>query len=316
MHAPRAWTKCHVFVDHNMLTNVQRGIWRGTQSRIRFAASGALPQSAAGGANGPARSRRVREGIPMTNFDRNYAAARRGVGSDRAIAIDQGLRAYMIRVYNYMAAGVALTGIVSWLTFNAAVTETAGRLALTPFGQMIYSGPAVIVLFLATLGLVFAISWRVGSMQPSTAFTLFMVYAGLLGVMLSSVFLTYTHTSIARVFFISAASFGALSLWGYTTQRDLSGFGSFLIMGLFGLIIAMLVNIFLQSSGLEFVISVAGVLIFAGMTAWDTQRIKEMYDPMEDGTMVGRKAVMGALTLYLDFINLFMFLLRFLGDRR
>jgi uncharacterized protein len=252
----------------------------------------------------------------MTNFDRNYAAARRGVGSDRAIAIDAGLRAYMIRVYNYMAAGVALTGIAAWLTFNAAVTETAGRLALTPFGQMIYSGPAVIVLFLATLGLVFAISWRVGSMQPSTAFTLFMVYAGLLGVMLSSVFLTYTHTSIARVFFISAASFGALSLWGYTTQRDLSGFGSFLIMGLFGLIIAMLVNIFLQSSGLEFVISVAGVLIFAGMTAWDTQRIKEMYDPMEDGTAVGRKAVMGALTLYLDFINLFMFLLRFLGDRR
>jgi hypothetical protein len=181
---------------------------------------------------------------------------------------------------------------------------------------MIYSGPAVIVLFLATLGLVFAISWRVNSMQPSTAFTLFMVYAGLLGLMLSSVFLTYTHTSIARVFFISAASFGALSLYGYTTQRDLSAFGSFLIMGLFGLIIAMLVNLFLQSSGLEFVISVVGVLVFAGLTAWDTQRIKEMYDRNDDGTIVGRKAVMGALSLYLDFINLFMFLLRFLGDRR
>jgi FtsH-binding integral membrane protein len=172
------------------------------------------------------------------------------------------------------------------------------------------------VLFLATLGLVFAISWRVNSMQPSTAFTLFMVYAGLLGLMLSSVFLTYTHTSIARVFFISAASFGALSLYGYTTQRDLSAFGSFLIMGLFGLIIAMLVNVFLQSSGLEFVISVVGVLVFAGLTAWDTQRIKEMYDRNDDGTIVGRKAVMGALSLYLDFINLFMFLLRFLGDRR
>jgi FtsH-binding integral membrane protein len=181
---------------------------------------------------------------------------------------------------------------------------------------MIYSGPAVIVLFLATLGLVFAISWRVNSMQPSTAFTLFMVYAGLLGLMLSSVFLTYTHTSIARVFFISAASFGALSLYGYTTQRDLSAFGSFLTMGLFGLILAMLVNMFLQSSGLEFVISVVGVLVFAGMTAWDTQRIKEMYDRNDDGTIVGRKAVMGALSLYLDFINLFMFLLRFLGDRR
>ena len=252
----------------------------------------------------------------MSNFDPNYTAARRGVGTDRAIAIDVGLRAYMIRVYNYMAAGVALTGLVAWITFNAAVTESAGRLVLTPFGQMIYSGPAVIVLFLATLGLVFAISWRVNSMQPSTAFTLFMVYAGLLGLMLSSVFLTYTHTSIARVFFISAASFGALSLYGYTTQRDLSAFGSFLVMGLFGLIIAMVVNMFLQSSGLEFVISVVGVLVFAGLTAWDTQRIKEMYDRNDDGTIVGRKAVMGALSLYLDFINLFMFLLRFLGDRR
>jgi FtsH-binding integral membrane protein len=232
------------------------------------------------------------------------------------VAIDQGLRAYMIRVYNYMAMGVALTGVVAWLTFNAAVTETAGRLALTPFGQAIYSGPATIVLFLATLGLVFLISWRINSLQPSTAFALFMVYAALFGLMLSSIFLAYTGTSITRVFFISAASFGALSLYGYTTQRDLSPIGSFLIMGVIGLIIAMVVNMFLKSSGLEFVISAAGVLIFAGLTAWDTQKIKEMFDPMEDGTIVGRKAVMGALTLYLDFINLFMFLLRLLGDRR
>jgi FtsH-binding integral membrane protein len=134
--------------------------------------------------------------------------------------------------------------------------------------------------------------------------------------MLSSIFLTYTGTSITRVFFISAASFGALSLYGYTTQRDLSPIGSFLIMGVIGLVIAMLVNLFLQSGGLAFVISAAGVLIFAGLTAWDTQKIKEMFDPMEDGTIVGRKAVMGALTLYLDFINLFMFMLRLLGDRR
>jgi FtsH-binding integral membrane protein len=252
----------------------------------------------------------------MSDFDRNYAAARRGVGADRAVAIDQGLRAYMIRVYNYMAMGVALTGVVAWLTFNAAVTETAGRLALTPFGQAIYSGPATIVLFLATLGLVFLISWRINSLQPSTAFALFMVYAALFGLMLSSIFLAYTGTSITRVFFISAASFGALSLYGYTTQRDLSPIGSFLIMGVIGLIIAMVVNMFLKSSGLEFVISAVGVLIFAGLTAWDTQKIKEMFDPMEDGTIVGRKAVMGALTLYLDFINLFMFLLRLLGDRR
>ena len=251
----------------------------------------------------------------MSDFDRNYAAATRGVGADRAV-IDAGLRAYMIRIYNYMAMGVALTGIVAWITFNAAVTETAGRLVLTPFGQALYSGPATIVLFLGTLGLVFLISWRIDRLQPATALTLFMVYAGVLGLMLSSIFLAYTGTSITRVFFISAAAFGGLSLYGYTTQRDLSPIGSFLIMGLIGLIIAMLVNLFLQSSGLDFVISAAGVLIFAGLTAWDTQKIKEMYDPMEDGTAVGRKSVMGALTLYLDFINLFLFMLRFLGDRR
>ncbi|HZN31271.1 MAG TPA: Bax inhibitor-1/YccA family protein [Xanthobacteraceae bacterium] len=251
----------------------------------------------------------------MSDFDRNYAAATRGVGADRAV-IDAGLRAYMIRIYNYMAMGVALTGIVSWITFNAAVTETAGRLVLTPFGQMIFSGPAVLVLFLGTLGLVILISWRIDRLQPATALALFMLYAGLLGLMLSSIFLTYTGTSITRVFFISAASFAGLSLYGYTTQRDLSPIGSFLMMGLIGLIIAMVVNIFVKSSGLEFVISAVGVLIFAGLTAWDTQKIKEMYDPMEDGTVVGRKAVMGALTLYLDFINLFLFLLRLFGDRR
>jgi FtsH-binding integral membrane protein len=138
----------------------------------------------------------------------------------------------------------------------------------------------------------------------------------LLGVMLSSVFLTYTHGSIARTFFISAASFGALSLYGYTTQRDLSPVGSFLVMGLFGIILAMIVNIFFKSPGLEFAISAIGVLIFAGLTAWDTQRIKEMYSANDDGTVAGRKSVMGALTLYLDFINLFLFLLRFMGDRR
>jgi FtsH-binding integral membrane protein len=251
----------------------------------------------------------------MSDYDRNVAA--RGFGAARAIAIDAGLRAYMIRVYNYMAAGVALTGVVAWLTFNAAVQTTAGgTLALTSFGQTIYGGPVVIVLFLATLGLVFFMSFRISSLQPSTALMLFMVYAGLLGVMLSSVFLTYTHGSIARTFFISAASFGALSLYGYTTQRDLSPVGSFLVMGLFGIILAMLVNIFLKSPGLEFAISAIGVLIFAGLTAWDTQRIKEMYSANDDGTVAGRKAVMGALTLYLDFINLFLFLLRFMGDRR
>jgi FtsH-binding integral membrane protein len=252
----------------------------------------------------------------MSDYDRNVAA--RGFGAARAEAIDAGLRAYMIRVYNYMAAGVALTGVVAWLTFNAAVvTDAAGSITgLTPFGQTIFSGPLTIVLFLGTLGLVFFMSFRIGNLQPSTALMLFMAYAALLGLMLSSVFLAYTGASITRTFFISAASFGALSLYGYSTQRDLSPIGSFLIMGLFGLILAMLVNMFLKSSGLEFAISAIGVLIFAGLTAYDTQRIKEVYSANDDGTATGRKAVMGALTLYLDFINLFLFLLRFMGDRR
>ena len=252
----------------------------------------------------------------MSDFDRNLAA--RGFGAARATVIDEGLRAYMIRVYNYMAAGVALTGVVAWFTYNAAViTNAAGQITgLTPFGSAIFGGPATLILFLGTLGIVFFISFRISSLQPSTALMLFMGYAALLGLMLSSVFLAYTQTSITRTFFISAASFGALSFYGYTTQRDLSPIGAFLVMGLFGLILAMVVNIFLGSQGLAFAISVTGVLIFAGLTAWDTQRIKETYNVNDDGTMVGRKAVMGALTLYLDFINLFLFLLRFMGDRR
>ena len=252
----------------------------------------------------------------MSDFDRNLAA--RGFGGARATVIDEGLRAYMMRVYNYMAAGVALTGVVAWFTYNAAViTNAAGQITgLTPFGSAIFGGPVTLILFLGTLGIVFFISFRISSLQPSTALMLFMGYAALLGLMLSSVFLAYTQTSITRTFFISAASFGALSLYGYTTQRDLSPIGAFLVMGLFGLILAMVVNIFLGSQGLTFAISVIGVLIFAGLTAWDTQRIKEMYNVNDDGTMVGRKAVMGALTLYLDFINLFLFLLRFMGDRR
>jgi len=251
----------------------------------------------------------------MSDFNRNYAGATR-VGADRA-AIDAGLRAHMIRVYNYMAAAVALTGVVSWLTFDAATTtNAAGKLVLTSFGQTLYSGPATIVLFLGTLGLVFAISWMINRLSVGTALLMFMAYSALLGVMLSSVFLVYTGTSITRVFFISAASFGALSLYGYTTQRDLSAIGSFLIMGLIGLVIAIVVNMFLQSTMMTFIISCVGVLIFAGLTAWDTQKIKEMYEVMDDGTVAGRKVVMGALTLYLDFINIFLFMLQLLGDRR
>src|ERR1019366_10053694 len=262
--------------------------------------------------------RRSERGKSMSDFERNYATAARGVGAGRAVAIDAGLRAYMIRVYNYMAMGVGLTCFISWLTFQAAVvTNAAGNIVgLTPFGQAIYGGPAVIVLMLGTFGLVMFISFRIQTLQAGTALTLFLAYAALLGLMLSSVFLAYTGASVTRVFFVSAASFGALSLYGYTTQRDLSPIGSFLIMGMFGIFIAMLVNIFLKSTGLDFVISALGVLVFAGLTAWDTQRIKEMYSAMDDGTLAGRKAVMGALRLYLDFLNLFLFLLRFLGGRR
>jgi hypothetical protein len=153
---------------------------------------------------------------------------------------------------------------------------------------------------LAPLGLVMVMSFGINRLSPATALALFFVYAGLLGLSLSTIFLVYTGASITRVFFISAATFGAMSLYGYTTQRDLTGFGSLLFMGLIGIIIASLVNIFLHSSGLDWVISVLGVLIFTGLTAYDTQNIKEMYSPMDDGTVAGRKAVMGALRLYLD----------------
>jgi FtsH-binding integral membrane protein len=252
----------------------------------------------------------------MSDFNRNVSA--RGGFADRTAAVDAGLRAYMLRVYNYMGAAVALTGVVAWLCFqNAVVTNEAGAITgLTSFGQMILGGYTPIVLMLATLGLVFFISFRINTLQYTTALGLFMLYAALLGAALTSIFVAYTGASIARVFFISAASFGALSLYGYTTQRDLSAMGSFLIMGLFGIIIASLVNIFLKSSGLDWAISVIGVGIFAGLTAYDTQRIKEMYDSMDDDGTMGRKAVMGALSLYLDFINLFLMLLRLVGDRR
>jgi FtsH-binding integral membrane protein len=251
----------------------------------------------------------------MSDFDRNVAA--RGGFADRAAAVDAGLRAYMLRVYNYMAAAVALSGVAAYAAFSAAVvTDASGNItALTPFGQTLF-GPLMFVLMVGTLGLVFFISFRINRLQFSTAAALFAIYAALLGVTLAPVFVTYTGASITRVFFISAASFGALSLYGYSTQRDLSAMGSFMIMGLFGIIIASLVNIFLKSSGLDWAISIIGVGVFAGLTAWDTQRIKEMYDSMDDDGTMGRKAIMGALSLYLDFINLFLMLLRLVGDRR
>ncbi len=251
----------------------------------------------------------------MSDLDRNYASVRTGYRTDQ-VAIDAGLRAYMIRVYNYMTAGVALTGLVAWFTFSAAVTDAGGSLQLTAFGHAIFQSPLMWVFVLAPLGLVFALSYGINRLSAGTALMLFFVYAGLLGLSLASIFLVYTGASITRVFFISAATFGAMSLYGYTTQRDLTGIGSFMFMGLIGIVIASLVNIFLKSTGLDWAISIIGVIVFVGLTAYDTQRIKEMYDVNDDGTIAGRKAVMGALSLYLDFINLFLMLLRLFGDRR
>jgi uncharacterized protein len=253
----------------------------------------------------------------MSDYDRNYASLR-GVGTDRAVAYDMGLRAHMIRVYNYMAGGVALTGVVAWLVYQmSVVTDASDRITgLTPLGQALFASPLKWLIMLAPLAFVFLFSFKISQLQASTARTLFFAFAALFGLSLATIFMVFTQASITRVFFISAAAFGGLSLYGYTTQRSLDAIGSFLMMGLFGIIIASLVNIFLASSALQWTISVIGVVVFAGLTAWDTQKIKEMYSPNDDGTVAGRKSIMGALSLYLDFINLFMSLLQLFGDRR
>jgi FtsH-binding integral membrane protein len=228
-----------------------------------------------------------------------------------AEVIDQGLRSYMLRVYNYMAVGLGLTGLAAVTTFNAAVDN--GQ--LTAFGQMLFvSGFKWVVIF-APLALVFFLSFRVHRMSVAAAQLTFWIYAALVGVSFASLGLVFAHESIARVFFVTAASFGGLSLWGYTTRRNLTGMGSFLFMGLIGILIAMVVNIFLASSALQFVISAVGVVVFAGLTAYDTQKIKEMYYEQDDQATMGRKAIMGALNLYLDFINLFLMLLQLFGNR-
>ena len=251
----------------------------------------------------------------MADLDRRYAQGTR-VGRTEAGVVDQGLRAYMLRVYNYMASGVAITGVVAYLIYAMSVVQGAADLELTAFGSFMYASAFKWVVIFAPLAMVFFISARINAMSLGAAQIAFWIFAALMGASISSIFLVYAGESIARVFFITAASFGALSLWGYTTSRDISGWGSFLFMGLIGIIIAMLVNLFVASTALQFAVSVIGVLIFAGLTAYDTQQIKEMYYVGDDGTVAGRKAVMGALRLYLDFINLFMMLLSLFGDRR
>lgn len=224
---------------------------------------------------------------------------------------DVGLRQYMLGVYNHMVAALVFTGLVAFGTTMLAVQDGM----LTSFGQAIYMSPLKWVVMLAPIGMVFLISARVSSMSLSAARISFYVFAALMGLSLSSVFLVFTGESIARVFFITAAAFAGLSLYGYTTKKDLSGLGTFAVMGVFGVLIASIVNIFLQSTALQFVISVAGVLVFSILTAYDTQRIKEMYNEIDASDVAGKKAIMGALTLYLDFINLFMFLLQLFGNR-
>lgn len=222
--------------------------------------------------------------------------------------VDQGLRSYMLKVYNYMASGVALTGFVAAYLANQIMQNPE-------LAQTIYGGGMGWVIMLSPLAMILVINFGVNKLSAFALQAAFWGFAGLMGLSLASIFLVYTGESIARVFFITAASFGALSLWGYTTKKDLTGWGSFLIMGLFGIIIASIVNIFMASSAMHFAISVIGVLIFAGLTAYDTQKIKEMYWEADGHELTSKKAVMGALRLYLDFINLFLMLLRLLGNR-
>ncbi|GLR46875.1 Bax inhibitor-1/YccA family protein [Sphingomonas astaxanthinifaciens] len=237
---------------------------------------------------------------PRTTTAANPAVS---VGVPRA-ARDAGLRSYMLSVYNYMASGVLLTGIVALLFASSGM---AAQVLQTPLRWVIIFAP---------LAFVMAMSFGLNRMKTSTLQALYWAFAVVMGLSMSSIFLVYTGTSIATTFFAVAAAFAGLSLWGYTTKRDLSGFGTFLIMGVVGLLVASLLNLWLQSSAMQLAISAIGVLLFAGLTAYDTQKIKSMYAYVAGSDMMGKVVIMGALNLYLDFINMFTFLLQFLGDRR
>jgi FtsH-binding integral membrane protein len=237
-------------------------------------------------------------------FERNSRPSPAYGAGIRAIDVDVGLRRYMLQVYNFMAAGLGVTGLVAY----AAVA--------TGFYQQIAGTPLIWLVMLAPLGAVLFLSFRIDRMSAGAAQATFWTYAALMGLSLAGIFLLFTGTSVARVFFITAGTFAAMSLYGYTTQRDLSQFGSFLFMGLIGIVLASLVNIFIGSSALQFAISVIGVIVFTGLTAWDTQRIKEVYLESDPGDVLTKKALMGALSLYLDFINLFVMLLQLVGQRR
>ncbi len=252
----------------------------------------------------------------MQPYEQNQTAY--GTGFARTAAqVDQGLRAFMLGVYNNMILGLAISAVVALgINMLAVTTDEAGRMALTEFGRVLYGTPLMWVVALAPLAFIFFFSFRMDRMSAATARTTFLAFAAAMGVSLSTLLIRYTGASVVQVFFITAASFGALSLYGYTTSRSLSGMGSFLMMGLIGLIIASIVNLFLASSAMQFAISVIGVLIFAGLTAYDTQKLKEMYVYGNyDGEAAAKVSIFGALTLYLDFINMFQFLLSLLGNR-
>ena len=236
----------------------------------------------------------------MAEFDRPSVAARPGT----AAVIDQGLRSYMLKVYNYMTVGLVVTGAVAYGAFAAAFDATGN---LSAFGEAIYLSPLKWIVMLAPLAFVLVLSFGITKLSTATAQILFWAFAAVMGLSLSSIFAVYTGGSIARVFFITAGTFGAMSLYGYTTKRDLTQIGSFLLMGLIGIVIA---------SALSFGISIVGVLVFVGLTAWDTQKIKESYNASYGTDVLAKNAIMGALSLYLDFINLFMMLLRLFGNQR
>lgn len=259
----------------------------------------------------------------MSDYDRNASARWGGsVGRAGAAEIDQGLRSYMLGVYNYMTLGLGVTGLVAlganMLAVAAPGTPAAARMGsigLTQFGAMLYGTPLKWVVMLAPLAFVLFFSFRIDRMSAASARNLFIAFAAVMGLSLSTLLLVFTGASVVRAFFITAAAFGGLSLYGYMTKRDLSAFGSFLVMGLIGLILASLVNLFVQSSAMQFGLSVLSVLIFAGLTAWDTQSIKEMYYANDDYETATKKSVNGALMLYLDFINIFQSLLALTGSR-
>ena len=247
----------------------------------------------------------------MADFDNRVLRGQTGTAG----LIDSGLRSYMLRVYNYMLVGLLLTGATAYMVAEVpqirdlffSINEQTGRMGLSPLGW---------VAFLAPIGLVFFLSFRINTMSLGAAQTTFWLYAGINGIALSPIVLAYTGADVAQAFFVTAATFGAMSLWGYTTRTDLTGFGSFLFMGLIGIVIASVVSFFVQSTMLMWIISVAGVLVFTGLTAYDTQWIKNAYAEADDASSAGKKAIFGALKLYLDFINLFLMILRLMGNGR